>query len=316
MASRPAPALRLPHIEPMLATAGPLPSGPGWQAEAKWDGARCAAYLEGGTVRLVGRAGTDYTARFPEVVEALAEVPGPLILDGELVIMQGGQPSFSALQGRVHRTRPASVLAGARRAPAVYVAFDLLHTDRPLLAEPYTRRRALLEDRALERPRLRVPPAWDEVTAAVAWTREHQLEGVIAKKADAVYRPGTRSRNWVKLKHLRTADVVIGGWLPGGPGGATVRAVLVGAPTGEPGRLLYAGSVGSGLTGPERRALAATLRRLDQPVSPFSVSRAGLALPRGTEVRFVQPVLQAEVEFLEITPAGHLRQPVWRGLRG
>lgn len=310
--------MRLPHIEPMLATAGALPSGTGWVAEVKWDGARCVAYVpEAAPVRLLGRSGVDFTDRFPEVADALTEVRGPLILDGELVVMRSGVPSFAALQGRIHRTRPAAVRAGAAAAPALYVAFDLLHTgERSLLDEPYARRRELLEALELDRPHLRVPPVWDSVTEAYGWTREHRLEGVVAKRRDSLYRPGARSRDWMKIKHLRVADVVIGGWLPGGPGGTSVRAVLVGAsaPAAD-GRLLFVGSVSSGMVTAERRALAATLRRLTVPVSPFTAG-ASLGLPRGTEVRFVRPELHAEVEFLELTDAGRLRQPVWRGLRG
>ncbi|MFF7995132.1 ATP-dependent DNA ligase [Kitasatospora xanthocidica] len=309
--------MRLPHIEPMLATAGPLPSGPGWLGETKWDGVRCIAYAPAAApVRLIGRSGTDFTERFPEVAAVLTEdVHGPLILDGELVIMRGGVPSFAAMQGRIHRTRPAAVQAGAAAAPALFVAFDLLHSGgRPLLSEPYARRRELLEGLELGRPGLRVPPTWDSVTEAFGWTREHALEGVIAKRADSFYRPGARSRDWIKIKHRRTADVVIGGWLPGGPGGTSVRAVLVGVPA-EDGRLLFVGSVSSGMAGPERRALAAALIRLAVPTSPFTGTRGGLGLPRGTEVRFTRPELAAEVEFLEITDAGRLRQPVWRGLR-
>ncbi|MFI6849511.1 ATP-dependent DNA ligase [Kitasatospora sp. NPDC050467] len=271
---------------------------------------RAVAYREGDSVRLAGRHGTDYTARFPEVAEALAGVPGPLILDGEIVVMLGGRPSFSALQGRIHRTRPASVRAGATAAPALFIAFDVLYTDRPLLTEPYLQRRAVLESLDLERPRLRVPPTWTSVTDAYGWTREHQLEGLIAKRADSPYTPGTRTRHWTKIKHLKTADVVLGGWLPGGTTGTTVRAVLVGAPV-EPGRLTFVGSVGTGFATAERRALAATLRRLATPVSPFTGGAGALGLPRGTEVRFVRPELRAEVEFLELTPAGRLRHPVW-----
>ncbi|MFD0279070.1 hypothetical protein ACFVHB_34900 [Kitasatospora sp. NPDC127111] len=303
--------VRLPHLEPMLATAGPLPSGAGWWAEATWDGIRAVAYREGDSVRLAGRHDADYTARFPEVVEALADVPGPLVLDGEVVMMRGALPSFAALQTRIHRTRPAAVRAAAASTPALFVAFDLLHTDRPLLTEPYRQRRTVLEGLDLERPGLRVPPVWTSVTEAYGWTKEQRLEGVIAKRSDSLYRPGARSRDWIKIKHLRTADVVIGGWLPGG---ATVRAVLVGVPV-EPGRLLFTGSVGTGFTTAERRALAAALRRLDQPMSPFTGTPTGLGLPRGTEIRFVRPTLRAEVEFLELTPAGRLRHPIWRGLR-
>ncbi|MFD5616672.1 ATP-dependent DNA ligase [Kitasatospora sp. NPDC127060] len=308
--------MKLPYVEPMLATAGTLPSGPGWTGEAKWDGARAVAYIpEAAPVRLLGRRGTDFTARFPELAAALTEVRGPLTLDGEIVVMRGGTPSFAALQSRIHRTRPATVLAGAAAVPALYIAFDLLHLgDRPLLNEPYARRRELLEGLELDRPGLRVPPTWDSVAAAYGWTREHQLEGVLAKRTDSLYAPGTRSHDWIKLKHLRTADVVIGGWLPGGPAGDTLRAVLAGVEA-EPGRLQYVGSVGTGFTGAERRALAAALRRLAVPVSPFTAGGRALGLPPGTEVRFVRPELHAEVEFLEITDRGQLRQPVWRGLR-
>jgi bifunctional non-homologous end joining protein LigD len=285
--------------------------------EVKWDGVRAMAYIpEAAPVRLVGRRGTDFTGRFPEVAEALTGVRGPLILDGELVVMRAGAPSFAALQGRIHRTRPAAVHAGAAAAPALFVAFDLLHAgEQSLLLEPYARRRELLEGLEVERPGLRVPPAWASAADAFGWTREHSLEGVIAKRADSVYRPGARSRDWVKIKHLRVADVVIGGWLPGGPGGASVRAVLVGVPLEPGGPLRFVGAVSSGMAGPERRALGAALRRLAVPVSPFTAG-GGLGLPRGTEVRFTRPELHAEVEFLELTDAGRLRQPVWRGLRG
>ncbi|MFD9591979.1 hypothetical protein ACFWA9_04370 [Kitasatospora sp. NPDC059973] len=282
----------------------------------KWDGARAIAYRhEDGRIQLTGRNGTDYTARFPEITEALAGVPGPLVLDGEIVVMSNGLPSFSALQGRIHRTRAASVRTGATTTPALFIAFDVLHTDRPLLAEPYLRRRAVLEGLDLDRPGLRVPPTWTSVTDAYGWTREHRLEGVIAKRADSPYTPGARTRHWIKIKHLKTADVVLGGWLPGGTTGTTVRAVLVGAPV-EPGRLTFVGSVGTGFATAERRALAATLRRLATPLSPFAGTAGALGLPRGTEIRFVRPELRAEVEFLELTPAGRLRHPVWRGLRG
>ncbi|MGV9267472.1 ATP-dependent DNA ligase [Kitasatospora sp. NPDC003701] len=315
MASRQTTPVQLPHIEPMLATAGPLPTGAAWWAEAKWDGARCLAYREGTDVRLVGRRGTDYTERFPEVAGALATVPGPLLLDGELVVMREGRPSFHGLQSRIHRSRPASVRAAATAAPAMLVLFDLVHTDRPQFSVPYEERRGLLEALGLDRPRVRVPLAWTSVEEAFAWTRERRLEGVVAKRTGSPYRAGARSRDWVKVKHLLVADVVIGGWIPGGHNGATVRGVLVGVPAAEGGQLVFVGAVGTGFNDAERRALATALRRLDAPLSPFAGAARGLGLPRGTEVRFVTPQLHAEVEFLELTEAARLRHPVWRGLR-
>ncbi|GAB2717644.1 ATP-dependent DNA ligase [Kitasatospora kifunensis] len=297
----------------MLATTGPMPTGPSWAAEVKWDGARSLAYLPGdGSVQLVGRNLTDYTDRFPEIAEALSPVAGPLILDGEIVVMgPSGAPSFNLLQQRVHRSRLAAVRAGAASMPALYIVFDVPHTDRPLTGEPYYERRHRLEELHLDRPRVRAPAAWSTVEDAFTWTREHRLEGLVAKRVDSPYRFG-RAAEWRKVKHIQVSDVLIGGWLPGGPHGATVRAVLVGVQLDQ--GLLFAGSVGTGFDTAERRALAAALRRLDAPVSPFTPASFGL--PRGAEVRFVRPELTAEVAYLEVTEAGRLRQPVWRGLRG
>ncbi|MEU9077936.1 hypothetical protein ACFYUY_33540 [Kitasatospora sp. NPDC004745] len=95
-----------------------------------------------------------------------------------------------------------------------------------MLAEPYARRRDLLENPEPGQPGLRVPPTGDSVAEAYGWTREHRLEGVIARHGDSRYLPGARSRDWIKIEHLRAADVVIGGRLPAGPGAASVRAVL------------------------------------------------------------------------------------------
>ncbi|MEU6974128.1 hypothetical protein AB0A71_41725 [Kitasatospora aureofaciens] len=205
--------------------------------------------------------------------------------------------------------------AGAAVAPAMLVLFDLLHTDRPQFSAPYEERRRLLEALSLDRPRVRVPPAWRSVDEAFAWTRERRLEGIVAKRAGSPYRAGARSRDWVKVKHLLVADVVIGGWVPGGRNGAMVRAVLVGVPAVEGGKLVFVGAVGTGFTDAERRALAAVLRRLASPISPFAGASGGLGLSPGTEVRFVAPTLHAEVEFLELTESARLRHPVWRGLR-
>ncbi|MFB8055086.1 non-homologous end-joining DNA ligase [Kitasatospora purpeofusca] len=299
----------------MLATAGSMLTDTNWWAEVKWDGARCLVYREGAEVRLVGRRGTDFTSRFPEVAEALAGIPDPLLLDGELVVIRDGRPSFHGLQSRVHRSRPASVRAGVSAAPAVLVVFDLLHTDQSLFAVPYEERRGLLENLNLDRPRVRVPPAWTSVAEAFAWTRDHWLEGVIAKRAGSPYRAGARSRDWVKHKHLQVADVVIGGWVPGGRSGNSVRAVLVGVPEDEGGQLLFVGAVGTGFADAERRGLGSALHRLAAPRSPFAGVSGGLGMPADAEVRFVVPRLRAEVRFLELTPAGRLRQPVWRGLR-
>jgi bifunctional non-homologous end joining protein LigD len=311
-----ASGLVLPAVEPMLATpARVLPAGHGFATEVKWDGIRCVARISAGTVLLTGRHGTDLTPRFPEITAALtALTTGPVTVDGEIVRFdERGRPSFALLQQRIHLTRDAAVRRLADTGPATFLAFDALHLDRPTLHLPYSRRREMLAALGLEGERVRTPPHWTGSSAkALAWTAEHGLEGVVAKRLDSPYRPGARTTDWIKVKHLRTVDVVIGGWIPGGPQQNLVKSLLCGVP--EAAGLRYTGNVGSGLTQAERRALATALLRLETGRPPFvnTVDPPG----RGDTIRWVRPVLTAEVEYLEWTEPRHrLRHPVWRGLR-
>jgi bifunctional non-homologous end joining protein LigD len=310
------PASRLPpFIPPMLTTAArELPADhPQWTAEAKWDGMRALAYAEQGRVRFWSRAGHEITAVFPELA-GLAGTAGrrQLILDGEIVAVAGGRPDFSRLQRRMHVQRPAAPLTA--EVPVRYVIFDLLHRDgRALLGNPYSQRRALLEDLDLAVPGIaEVPPAFPgEAGAVLAAAERNGLEGIVLKRAWSRYAPGMRSRDWVKIRLTRTADIVIGGWLPGrGQRRGLAGSVLAGMP--GPAGLAYRGQVGSGFTLAELQALTPVLESLEQPEPPFSTpvppELAHLA-------RWTRPLLRAEVAYAELTPAGRFRQPAWRGLR-
>lgn len=316
-ASAPAPT-GLPALRPMLASSGPMPGTPtDWAFEVKWDGMRVLCYLDGtGAVRLRSRTGNDATARYPEL-ESLGELlPHQAILDAEVIAADAaGRPSFSRLQQRMTLRSPAQIKTASISVPVTLMVFDVLWlrgTDTTRL--PYTERRALLDGLELHGEHVLGPPAWpgSAVAEARAWTREHGLEGIIGKRLDSPYRPGQRSRDWVKLKNVRSADVFVGAWVPGDATGAEVKSLLVGLPAA--GGLRYAGAVGTGFSQTERRALADVLRRLTARTPPFADGIAGI--DRGEPVRFVRPVLRGEVEYLETTVRGHLRQPVWKGLRG
>lgn len=311
----PGTAARLPHIEPMLATpARDLPPDPSeWAAEVKWDGARAVAYAAGGEVVLRNRHGRDVTAGYPEVAAALTVAAGrrTLILDGELVAFDGGQPSFALLQRRLHVSRPQSSLLSA--VPVTYVAFDLLRqASRTLLRNPYQQRRALLDDLGLERDWMSVPPAFPGQAEAVSdASRALGLEGIVLKRLSSLYHPGRRSDGWLKVKHIVTADIVIGGWLPGAGWRARLAgSILAGQP--GPNGLAFLGQVGSGFSEAELTQLTARLRDLEQPGSPFA---GPLPAPVERQAHWVRPVLAAEVAYSELTPSGRLRHPVWRGLR-
>jgi bifunctional non-homologous end joining protein LigD len=174
-------------------------------------------------------------------------------------------------------------------------------------------RRALLDDLGLPVPGMvEVPPAFPgDAAALLAATRDQGLEGIVLKRPASLYHPGRRTRDWLKIRNIRAADVRIGGWLPGtGIRSHLAGSVLVGIP--RPGALEFAGAVGSGLTVAEVRELTARLESLEQPGSPFT---GPLPPEIIRQARWARPVLTAEVTYLERTPSGRLRQPVWRGLR-
>lgn len=132
----------------MLATLAPLPVGPDWVFEQKWDGARGLARVHGGGAQLFGRRGTHLSAMFPEIVEVLPAALGgrTAIVDGEIVALDHrARPSFSRLQRRLRSPRPRASLVSA--VPAALFVFDVLHCGgRDVTGWPYTERRALLED--------------------------------------------------------------------------------------------------------------------------------------------------------------------------
>ncbi|QMU77410.1 hypothetical protein GXW83_18615 [Streptacidiphilus sp. PB12-B1b] len=316
-ASTPAPT-GLPALHPMLASTGPMPGTPAdWAFEVKWDGMRVLCYLDGaGGLRLQSRAGNDATARYPELESLVGLLPQDAVLDGEVIAADAhGRPSFSRLQQRMTLRSPIQIKTASVSVPVTLLVFDVLWLGGTATTDlAYTGRRHLLEALELHGDHVLVPPAWpgEAVEEARQWTREHGLEGMIAKRLDSPYRPGKRTRDWVKLKNVRTADVFVGAWVPADARATSVKALLVGI--AGAGGLRYAGAVGTGFSQAERTALAEVLRRLDSRTAPFADGIAGI--DRGEPVRFVRPVLHGEVEFLETTVHGHLRQPVWKGLRG
>lgn len=303
----------------MLATPGALPIGPEWCYEVKWDGMRLLADVttdgsSGGTspgrLRLSSRTGRDMTRHFPELAE-LATVAADALLDGEVVLLTGGVPSFSELADRFHRV-PTAAEAAAR--PVVFIVFDLLRLyGVSLIDRPLSERRATLE--RLETgglSRVRLSPVYDDGAALFTATAEQGLEGVVAKRLDSVYRSGRRGRSWVKVTHRRTQDCLVGGWRPERTHPSRIGGLLLGVPDAD-GVLRYAGRVGSGVAGETmQRGLRAELAALAARGSPF-----GDPLPRldAVDAHWCEPRLVVEVSHTGWTDGQRLRQPVLRGVR-
>jgi bifunctional non-homologous end joining protein LigD len=306
------------NLKPMLATlTTSLPRDDGdWAYELKWDGIRALAYSEVGQLRLESRRLREITSHYPELRPLAAELGArEAVLDGEIVAFDdAGQPSFERLQGRMNLASEAAVRRRMADCPVTYLIFDLLYLDgRSLIDRPYTERRERLEELELDGAHWQTPSYHrGEGSALLDLTKQRGLEGLVAKRLDSRYLPGRRTRAWLKVKNLRSQELVVGGWLPGqGRRAGTIGAILVGYHEyeGDGQGLRYAGRVGSGFTDEELDRLAALLEPLRTTESPFE----GRQPPR--EAVFVEPRLVAEVAFREWTAARTLRAPVYKGLR-
>ncbi|MHB1073874.1 MAG: DNA ligase D [Gemmatimonadaceae bacterium] len=299
-------------IAPMKATSVQQPppekSGP-WVYEPKYDGIRLLAVASGRDVALVTRNGIDRAHSFPEVAAAMRALTAgrrnrDFILDGELVAIRHGRPArFQELQARGQDRDPATVR---------FIAFDLLLCGRDsLLDAPWRERRERLEEFLRRRPAAiglsEVLPG--SAADAIAEATREGWEGVIAKRADSGYRPGARSKDWLKLKLEHEQEFVVGGWTEPRNSRPYIGALLLGYHDDE-GRFVYAGHTGTGFTREGLRAMHRTLLPLERATSPF------VRPPKTNETpHWVVPKVVVQIRFNEWTRDGKLRQPVFLGVR-
>jgi bifunctional non-homologous end joining protein LigD len=304
-------------VAPMLATTGDAHdvSEGGWAFEMKWDGIRAVAVVHEGAVTLTSRNGNDLTPAYPEL-QVLAErvdSRGGAVLDGEIVAVdEKGRPDFGLLQTRMGLTRPRDVTRATKGAPVKLLLFDVMRAEgRSLVKDEYDDRREVLERIVESGGPIDVPPAFDgDLEAAVATSKRLRLEGVVAKRRDATYSAGRRSRAWIKMKHHQTQEVVIAGWRPGaGRRADGVGSLLMGVP-GDDG-LHYVGRVGTGFTDRELDELLPSLRAAERKTSPL----VGVPAVDARDAHWVTPSRVGEVSIAEWTSTGRLRQPSWRGWR-
>jgi ATP-dependent DNA ligase len=291
-----------PPVSPMLAKLQvDIPRGEGWLYEPKWDGFRAIVFRDGDTVRIDSRNGQTLDRYFPEVVEQLrAALPERAVIDGEIVLAGERGLDFDALQQRIHpaasRIKRLSV-----ETPASFIAFDMLAAgDEDLRGLPGIERRARLIAELRATPSVAITPQTTDAGEAAEWFTRYEgagLDGVIAKQADRPYVEGERL--WVKIKHRRTCDCVVGGYRHTIAGDG-VASLLLGL-YDEAGVLHLVGHTSS-FNAAERRALLEKLRPLAGGES-FGSGRTPGGPSRWTQGKRdeswnpVHPVLVCEVSF-------------------
>ncbi len=305
-----------PTVQPMLATLTKEAfDDPEWVFEPKWDGIRAIAVC-GEDTRLISRNDKDITVAYPDLRDLHLQVVAlDAFLDGEIVAFDDGVPSFQLLQQRMHLRDERRIEQMTKQIPVVYMVFDLLFVDgRDLTSEPWAERRRILEETIVASDELQLSPVTEENGVALfGATAQQGLEGIMAKRLTSIYQPGGRSRDWLKVKVVFDADVVIVGWTAGegrreGSLGSLVMAVH------DDGDLRYVGNVGTGFDQVALDEAMERLGRLDETEPPFP-SEVVRSRPELREAHWVAPELVARVEHRQLTDRGRLRAPSFQGFR-
>lgn len=303
MATHPAPMMAVPVDAPF--------DDPDWGFEPKWDGVRAIVEVSDGQVRMWSRNGNEISAAYPEVQE-LRRLTDGTVVDGEVVAFRDGRPSFERLQSRMHLRDRRRVEQAMIDNPVVFMVFDLLaDAGEDLRLRALIERRQRLEHLVPVSDRVQISPMTIESGRALFEAAKTQrLEGIVAKRLDSTYLPGKRHPTWRKIKVVHDVDAVIVGWRPGSGGRAKGLGSLVTALYDE-GALRYVGSVGSGFDLRSLGAMEELLGLIETDVPPMRTDQ----VPDASTVRWVRPELVAVVEYREVTSAGHLRAPVFKGMR-
>ena len=296
------------NVQPMqpLSSKAP-PARSDYFYQIKWDGVRILALIEEGRVILKNRKGRMRTEQYPELQEAAALIRAKnAVLDGEVIALAGGKPSFARVLRRELCRRAEAIRALQRQIPCTYCLFDLLYLEGSDLAgRPIEERQRLLEEVVEAVPPLYLNENFQDGEVLYREVEEAGLEGIVAKKRGSPYRSGRKTGDWLKIKPRQRQLCVVGGLtLPHG----SVGALLLGAY--RDGELLYIGKAGSGLKGRELLLLRDQARR-DRAGEP-SFSNP----PRERELLWLEPRLTVQVEFAEWTAGLRLRSPVVIGFTG
>lgn len=283
------------HVEPMLCTLVKEPvESEEYLYELKWDGYRIVSSVENKQVRMNSRSGLDYTTRYPLIVEALKSLGHDLMIDGEVVVLnEDGKPDFDTLQ-----------LYNGKRTPIRYCVFDLLYLNGNSLMElPLYQRKELLQALTKANEIFLYSESFQDGKALYEKVLEDNLEGIVAKKKDSTYQPGTRGYDWLKVATRKRQEFVIGGWAESDKS-RSFKSLLFGAY--ENGKLQWVGRSGGGYKQAEMPGILKQLEEIETDKSPFENK---ILDTKGAKTHFVQPKLVANFEFATWTKSGRIRKP-------
>ncbi|WP_410771826.1 DNA ligase [Fontibacillus sp. BL9] len=284
-----------------------IPRGDDWIAQVKWDGVRMLTYYDGHEVRLINRKGNDRTLQYPEFTDVPAYCNAKsVILDGEMIALAGGKPSFHEVMRRDSLRREREITFAASRIPAIYMIFDVLYCDGEWVnGFPLSRRQQLLQDIITPHERLQLVPNVADAESLFTVMKQQGWEGIVCKRLDSTYAIGGKDSRWCKLKLAHDLYAAIGGvtYRDG-----RVNALLLGL-YDEEGRFIYIGHAGTGKwKAGEWIRMTEAASALRTGTRPFANTPERI---KGAE--WIKPQLTVKVQFLEWTPGGTMRHPVIQG---
>jgi bifunctional non-homologous end joining protein LigD/DNA ligase-1 len=268
--------------------------------ELKLDGERCIAYLDKNGTELINKRNVKMISKMPELAGLHKQVKGRCILDGELMVSIDGKPSFDEIKRRSLTSNRFKIESLSKKYPAVFTAFDILYYDGedvcyiPLIERKKLLEKVIIENEYLARSRF----IEDNGIALYNLTVAEDLEGVIAKQKNGIYRKGEKTKDWVKIKNLKDDDFVVCGYIIQEN---AVASIILGQYSGD--KMVYIGHVILGLS----RAEFDLIRKQPQVSSPFEKREEGAV--------YIAPNVVCVAKFMHRTANGGLRQPVFKGLR-
>ena len=280
-----------------------IPQGDNWIAQIKWDGVRLLTYCDGRQVKLYNRHQNERTLHYPELTAINAYCSAhSVILDGEVIALEKGKPSFYQVMKRDSLRHPERIETVRQKIPIIYMIFDLLYLNGEwVIDRPLMEREQMLKEIITPQEHIQLVSSVDDPHALLDAVEQHQLEGIVIKDRTSRYSLGGKDRRWQKKKRYRDLYAVVGG--------VTFRqnrrnAFLLGLYDDE-GQLWYVGHAGAGrLTQQDWMMLTELVPTLKQKERPF-VNRP----ERHQDAIWLQPTLVVKINFLEWTPSKTLRQP-------
>jgi bifunctional non-homologous end joining protein LigD len=301
------------RIKPMLAENSDPFNSSDYYFEPKWDGMRCIAYVQHHTVEFQNRNLAIVTKSYPELQAISSHIKSnAAVLDGEIVVLEKGLPSFEILQKRFGVSDQLQVKVLSKKIPTTYIVFDLLHLNgRDIIDQPLSNRREKLAKIIGDAPHILLSHYIPEKGKPYfRKALELGFEGAMAKKANSTYHMGVRSLDWLKIKQVKSIDVIIAGYTRGTGNRSTTFGALVLAAYDARHGLVHLGNVGTGFTD-------ATLERMMRILKPLEtrIKTVPGEVKAPAPIRWVKPKLVAEVGYMKMTRDGKLRFPRFMRIR-